>query len=109
MEFIDLLINEIVGFLGISQVLEILRSGDFTKFTTYDGIVSLIYPIIPLLILLELVLGLIYKNPQAKVYKVNFLIYIFNRLVGRFIAIALVTFFIGVFQKYAPFQTSNTL
>ena len=108
MEIFEILLNEVVGFLGISQALEILRSGDFTKFTTYDGIVSLIYPIIPLLILLELMLGLIYKKPQTKVYKVNFLIYVFNRLVGRFIAIALVTLFIGVFQKYAPFQTTNT-
>lgn len=108
MELLQTLYNEIVGFLGISQAWEILSSGDYSSFTTYDGIVSLIYPIIPLLLILELILGLIYKKPQAKVYKVNFLIYIFNRVVGRFIAIAMVTFCIGLFQKYAPFQTTMT-
>ncbi|WP_411032412.1 sterol desaturase family protein [Spongiimicrobium sp. 3-5] len=108
MEILETLYNEIIGFLGITQVLEILKTGDYSAFTTYDGIISLIYPIIPLLVLLELIMGLLYKKPQTKVYKVNFLIYIFNRFVGRFIAIAMVAFCIGLFQRYAPFQTSLT-
>lgn len=108
MEILETLYNEIVGFLGISQAWEILKSGDYSAFTTYDGIVALIYPIIPLLVILELILGLVYKKPDAKVYKVNFLIYVFNRFIGRFIAIAMVAFCIGLFQKYAPFQTKMT-
>lgn len=105
MEILDTLYNEIIGFLGIQQAWDILQTGDHSVFRTYDGVVSLIYPIIPLLLLLELILGLIYKKPQTKVYKVNFLIYIFNRFVGRFIAIAMVTLLIGWLQPYAPFQT----
>ncbi len=108
MEILSTLLNEVLGFLGISQVLEILKTGDYAAFRTYEGIASLIYPIIPLLLLLELAVGLIYKKPQIKVYKVNFLIYIFNRFVGRFISIAMVAFSIGVFSAYAPFKTSNT-
>ena len=108
MELLETLFGELINFLGISRVLELLEAGDYAAFRTYDGIVSLIYPIIPLLVILELILGFIYKNPQAKVYKVNFLIYIFNRFVGRFIAIAMVAFCIGLFQPLAPFQTSLT-
>ncbi len=108
MEVFETLINELIGFLGIGQVIEILNTGDYSKFRTYQGITSLIYPIIPLLLILELILGLIYKRPQAKVYKVNFLIYIFNRFAGRFIAIAMVTYCIGLFQEFAPFQTTLT-
>lgn len=108
MEILEAFYNEIIGFLGITQAWEILKTGDYTAFTTYDGIVSLIYPIIPLLLILELILGLIYKKPQAKVYKVNFLIYLFNRVIGRFIAIAMTTFLIGALQKYAPFQAGIT-
>ncbi|WP_019669320.1 sterol desaturase family protein [Eudoraea adriatica] len=108
MELLETLFDELINFLGISQVLELLEAGDYAAFRTYDGIVSLIYPIIPLLVILELILGFIYKNPQAKVYKVNFLIYIFNRFAGRFIAIAMVAFCIGLFQPLAPFQTSLT-
>ena len=108
MEILETLYNEIIGFLGITQALEILKTGDYSAFRTYDGVASLIYPIIPLLLLLELILGFIYKKPQAKVYKVNFLIYIFNRFIGRFIAIAMVTYIIGLLQPIAPFQTSFT-
>lgn len=108
MEILEAFYNEIIGFLGITQAWEILKTEDYTAFTTYDGIVSLIYPIIPLLLILELILGLIYKKPQAKVYKVNFLIYLFNRVIGRFIAIAMTTFLIGALQKYAPFQAGIT-
>lgn len=105
MEILETIYQEIIGFLGVSQVWEILKTGNYEALRTYEGFTSLIIPIIPLLVILELVLGLIYKKPQTKVYKVNFLIYIFNRFVGRFIAIAMVTLCIGWFQPYAPFQT----
>ncbi len=108
MDFLTTLYEEIIGFLGVEQAWRILSTGNYAAFRTYDGIVALIYPIIPLLVLLELTLGIIYKNPNSKVYKVNFLIYLFNRIVGRFIAIAMVVLCIGWFQKYAPFQTSLT-
>lgn len=108
MNVLETLYNEIVGFLGIQKAYEILSSGNYEALTTYEGITSLIIPIIPLLLVLEFILGLIYKKPHTKVYKVNFLIYVFNRFVGRFIAIAMVTYCIGFFEKYALLQTSNT-
>ncbi|MCJ7465994.1 MAG: sterol desaturase family protein [Maribacter sp.] len=108
METLHSLYNEIIGFLGISQAFDILKTGNYSAFRTYDGIVALLYPIIPLLLILELILGLIYKKPHAKVYKVNFLIYIFNRFIGRFISIAMVTYIIGLLQPHAPFQSSLT-
>ena len=107
MEVLDIIYNEVFGFLGISQAWEIIKSGDYSSFRTYDGIKSLIYPIIPLLVLLELILGLAYKKPQTKVYKVNFLIYVFNRFVGRFIAIAMVTLLIGWLEPYALINTES--
>ncbi len=108
MEIFETIWNEVIGFLGITQAMEILKAGNYSAFRTYDGVVSLIYPIIPLLLLFELILGLIYKKTQTRVYKVNFLIYVFNRFAGRFIAIAMVTLCIGLFQRYAPFKTSFT-
>lgn len=108
MEILEILNDEIMNFLGISEAWEILKSGDYSLFRTYDGIASLVYPIIPLLLLLELILGFVHKNPQTKVYKVNFLIYIFNRFLGRFISIAMIAYIIGWLQPIAPFQTSMT-
>lgn len=108
MDILNTIYNEIIGFLGISQAWEIIKTGDFSAFRTFEGIKSLVYPIIPLLVLLELVLGLAYKKPQTKVYKVNFFIYIFNRFIGRFIAIAMVTLCIGWLAPYALIQTGPT-
>ena len=36
MEILEILINEIMSFLGISEALEILKSGDYSLFRTYD-------------------------------------------------------------------------
>ena len=108
MEFLESFWNEIVGFFGVNQFLTILQNNEIEKFLTYEGIVALIIPIIPLLLFLELSLGFIYKKPQTKVYKVIFLIYLFNRVIGRFIAIGMVTLCIGLFQPFALVETSST-
>ena len=108
MEIVQVFYNEILGFLRISQAWEILEAGDFSSFTTYDGIRAFIIPIIPLLLILESVLGIVYKKPQTKVYKITFLIYVANRFIGRFISLGMVVLCIGLFQKYAPFQTTLT-
>ena len=108
MELLQPLWNEVLAFLGISNFFQILNSGQFNDFLTYQGVVAIIQPIIPLLLLLEFLMGLVYKKPQIKVYQVIFLVYVFNRFVGRFIAIAMVTVCIGLFQKFAPFQTTMT-
>jgi len=108
MSVLNSLWNEIVGFFGIRQFFEILTAGAFDKFLTYEGVVALIIPIIPLLIVLELILGLVYKKPQTKVYKVIFLIYLFNRIVGRFIALGVVALCIGFFEPIALFKIRNT-
>jgi sterol desaturase/sphingolipid hydroxylase (fatty acid hydroxylase superfamily) len=108
MNIIESLWSEIVGFFGVRQFLEIMATGSYDQFLTYEGIVSLIVPIIPLLIFLELILGFIYKKPQTKVYKVIFLIYLFNRIVGRFIAFGVVALCIGFLEPYALLETKMT-
>ena len=53
-------------------------------------------------------MGLVHKKPQTKVYKVIFLIYLFNRIIGRFIAIGMVAFCIGALEPLAIIKTSMT-
>ena len=74
MNILETIVSEIVGFLGVTQAWDILKTGDYSLFRTYNGVVSLIYPIIPFLLIFELILGLIYKKPQTRVYKVMYLI-----------------------------------
>ena len=108
MQLLETLFNEIIGFIGIKSFFSILNTQDYSKFLTYKGVVAIISPIMPLLLLLEFGVGLFYKKAQTKVYQVIFIIYVFNRFIGRFISIAMVTICIGLFQKYAPFQTQMT-
>lgn len=108
MDFLLIIPNEIWRFLQVSQAWEILRTGDFSTLATYDGIRAFVRPVIPLLLIFEGILGVIHKNPQTKVYRVNFLIYVFNRFARRFISLSMVMLCIGLFQQYAPFQTTMT-
>jgi sterol desaturase/sphingolipid hydroxylase (fatty acid hydroxylase superfamily) len=108
MEMFTALWKEIVNFFGVSNLFNFLNSGDYSSFLTYDGVVAVIQPIIPLLLLLEFIVGMVYKKPQIKVYQTIFLIYVFNRFVGRFISITMVTLCIGFFQQFSPFQTTMT-
>ena len=108
MQLLETLFNEIIGFLGVKSFFSILNTQDYSQFLTYKGVVAIISPIMPLLLLLEFGVGLFYKKAQTKVYHVIFIIYVFNRFIGRFISIAMVTICIGLFQKYAPFQTQMT-
>ena len=106
MDIFQILFEEAWRFLQVSQALALLQSGDLSALTTYDGLRAVIRPAIPLLLIFEAVLGLIYRKPQSKVYRVNFLIYVCNRFIGRFVSFGMVLFCIGLFQRYAPFQVS---
>ena len=108
MSFFNSLWNEILRFFGVNQFIEILQKQDYSLLLSYDGIVALILPIIPLLLFIEVFMGLIHKKSQTKVYKVIFLIYLFNRIIGRFIAIGMVAFCIGALEPLAIIKTSIT-
>lgn len=108
MKALQILYNELIGFLGIDGWLQLFKSGDYSSLTTLDGITSALRPLIPFLLIIEIIRALIYKKFTGGVYKVNLFIYIFNSFIGRFISIAAVSFCIGLFEKYAPFKSSFT-
>ena len=104
MNILQILFEESWRFLQVSQALELLQSGDLSALTTYDGLRAVIRPAIPMLLIFEAVLGLIYRKPQSKVYRVNFLIYVCNRFIGRFVSFGMVLFCIGLFSAMPPFR-----
>jgi len=108
MEIVRILSDELIGFLGIGAWIEIFKSGDYSTLTTYNGVISAIGPLIPFLLILEIIRGLVYKKFRIADYKIIFFIHVFNRFVSRFISIAAVAFCIGLFERYAVFKTSFT-
>ena len=71
--------NELVGFLGINQMIETFKTGNYDQLLTLNGILSVISPVLPLLLLIEFVRGAVYKKFKIEGYKIPFMIYIFNR------------------------------
>ncbi len=108
LHFLNVIYDEITGFFGLHFLIDMYRSGDYSKLLTLDGILRAISPFIPLLLVIEIIRAFAYKRFRIEDYKVPFFIFIFNRFVSRFISIAAVAFCIGVFEKYAIFKTGFT-
>lgn len=86
--------------------MDMYRSGDYSKLLTLDGIFAMVSPIIPLILVIEIIRALVYKRFRIEDYKVSFIIFVFNRFVSRFISIAAVAYCIAVLEKYAIFKSS---
>lgn len=108
MEFLTALKDWTVGFFGIEQLMKILNSGDYRSFLTYEGIVAVLNPLLPIVLVIELVAVLLYRRLKVIDYKIPFFSYLFNLLVGKFISIAAIVFCIGLFEKHAIIKTKFT-
>ena len=108
MEFLRILYHELISFLGIGPLLDMAHTGDYSQLLTLKGILGAISPVIPFILLLEIIRALVYKRFKLEDYKVPFFIFILNRFISRFISIAAIAFCIGLFQKYAIFKTTFT-
>lgn len=108
MNFFEILIGELKGFFGVHAWLEMFKTGDYSRLQTLDGLFGAIGPILPLLLVIEFGNALMHGRFKRSHYKNNMLVYLLNRVVGRFIAIGMVAFCIGFFGKFAIFQTTMT-
>lgn len=108
MHFLNILWEEIIGFFGIGLWVEMFQSGDYSKLQTLDGIMGAVGPLIPLILVVELIRSVMYRKFHIGEYRMQFMIYVFNRFLSRFISIAAVSYCIGVFEEYRLFTTSFT-
>jgi len=108
MNFLNAVLAQLRDFFGFGGLLDILRSGNYGKFLTYDGIVALVGPLLPFLLVVEIIRAAFYKRFKVISYKISFFTYVLNAFIGRVIAIAMVGVCIGLFQKYALVKMSFT-
>lgn len=108
MEFFQIIFDQIRGFFSFDGIAKIISSGDYSALLTYDGITSAIAPIIPCVLIIELVRGLLYKKFKAIAYRLPFITYVFNSVIGRYISIGLTVIMIGLLEKYAIIKISFT-
>ncbi len=108
MDILQLLHDELTGFFGINYWLKMYQSNDYSSLSTFDGAVKAFGPLIPLILVIEILRALLYRKFKIEDYRIPFLIFVFNRFIGRFISIAAVTFCIKIFTPIALLKTSFT-
>ena len=108
MHFFQSIYDWLIGFFGLKQLLKIIASGDYRSFSTYDGFISIIRPLFPVVLIFEIIVGLIYKKFKVINFKISFFSYVLNAFIGRFISIGAIVFCIGLFQKFAIFHSTLT-
>ncbi|MES2306299.1 MAG: sterol desaturase family protein [Gemmatimonadota bacterium] len=100
--------HEFINFFGVQSWLDMAAAHDYSRLRTWDGFTGAIGPLLPLLLVFEIVRALVEKNFKVREYKVIFFTYVLNRVLGTFISIAALAFCIGLFSPYAIFQSRIT-
>lgn len=108
MDYVKEVCDWAVGFFGVAEIGRIIHSGNYSSLRTYTGIVAVIGPLFPIVLVLEIGVALVYRKFKTFDYKIPFFSYVFNAVIGRFISIAAIAFCIGLFAKHAIFKTSFT-
>jgi sterol desaturase/sphingolipid hydroxylase (fatty acid hydroxylase superfamily) len=108
MDFLKAIYDHITGFFGLGGLYDIIKSGDYGKLLTYDGITALLGPMLPVLLVFEIIRGAFYKKFKVIHYKISFWTYVLNAFVGSVLSIAMVAFCIGFFSRFAIFKTTFT-
>ena len=70
MDFFKDLLNEITGFFSIRPIIDVVNSGDYNELLTFDGVLQLLSPVIPLVLLIEINGAVLYKRFKIDDYKI---------------------------------------
>jgi len=107
-EVLDLFKNEIIGFFSLHNLIQLIETGNYESLRTWSGITAVLSPLIPIIVVIEIVLAFAHKKLSATEYKIPFFIYVFNRIAGRYISFGMVAFCIGTFSAYTLFSATPT-
>jgi len=99
---------ELLQFSGLSPLLDMYHKGDYSPLLTLSGTLDAISPVIPLLLLIELLRSLFYRRFKIEDYRMPFFVYVANRFLSRFISIAAIGFCLGLFSRIALLKSSFT-
>ena len=89
-------------FFGLKEAIRIIQSGDYNALKTLNGILSIVGPILPIVLVFEFLIACLYRKLKIIDYKIPFFSYVMNALtIGRFISIAAVAYIIGLLSSHA--------
>ena len=90
MRLFELVGNELIGFFGVRSWIDMATSHDYGSLLTYEGFTSAIGPLLPFLLLFEIIRALVHKNFKVRDYRLIFFTYLTNRVLSSFVSIAAV-------------------
>ena len=102
----DIIFHEITRFFSFDSLIDIIKTGNYSELLTQKGARAVFGPLIPVLLVIEIIRAYFYRRLTFVQYRVAFFTYVFNRFISRFISIGLVAFCIAVFEPYAFFKTT---
>ncbi len=108
MNIIKLITNEIWGFFSLDSLLAIIKSGNYAALLKYDGFTAVIAPILPIILVLELIRGFLYKKFTIVNYKIPFFSYLLNSVLGRYLSLGMTMICIGLLERHAIIKISFT-
>ncbi|HVY73581.1 MAG TPA: sterol desaturase family protein [Puia sp.] len=97
-----------VGFFGLDAIIKMIHSGDYSSLRTFDGLLNLVVPLFPLILLVEFLVALLYRRLKLIDYKIPFFSYILNMALGRFISITAIGYCIGHLEPHALMKIGFT-
>ncbi len=108
MTILNLLLRGLISIFQLGPLVEMYHSGDYSSLSRPAGILSVLYPILPVLLVVEVIRALIYKRFRVDDYKMPFIIRVVNHLIARVISLSAIAFCIGLFENIAIIKTSFT-
>jgi sterol desaturase/sphingolipid hydroxylase (fatty acid hydroxylase superfamily) len=107
-EVLEILKTELFNFFSLHKLIALIESGNYESLRTWAGISAALSPLIPVIVIVEILIAFAHKKFNKAEYKIPFLIYAFNRIAGRYISFGIVAFCIGLFSPLAPLNASMT-
>ncbi|CAH0299091.1 hypothetical protein SRABI27_04447 [Pedobacter sp. Bi27] len=107
-DFLEGVKEWLVGFFGLPALLKLLQTNDYSQFMSWNGISALMGPLIPFLLVFEIIRMAFYRRFKVVDYRISFFSLVINSFIGRIISIGMVSICIGLFGKYAIFKTEIT-
>ena len=107
-EVLNLVLSELVDILSLGALIDLITTGNYESLSTWDGFKAVLLPIVPLSVLAELLILAWRRDFRLEAYKVNLMIYVVNRVLGRFVMFGVMLYTIKLMAPLQPFKVPVT-
>ena len=107
-EVLNTIVDQLITTFSLEALIALVTTGDYEALSTWEGFKAVLLPIVPLSVLFELLVLLWRRDATLSAYKVNLIIYVVNRVLGRFVMFGVMLYTIKVLGPLQPFKVPMT-